>query len=153
MSLIAAVLFGPVACDTGNATGPVDVEDLKFAEFLEVDLAEMSVTALGVWYKDLVVGEGAELAGGQIVTVHYEGWLHDGTKFDSSIDRGEPATFGLHQVILGWQDGLPGMKVGGKRKLVIPPNLAYGSQGTSDGVIPPDATLVFDVELLAIGGI
>ena len=148
--LVAAVLFGPIGCDTGNAVGPENPEKLEFAAFLDVDLSEMSVSPLGVWYKDLVTGAGAEVNAGETVTVHYEGWLHDGTKFDSSVDRGEPATFSLNQVIIGWQDGVPGMKVGGKRKLVIPSNLAYGSQGTSNGVIPSYATLVFNIELLGI---
>ena len=83
--------------------------------------------------------------------MHYTGWLPDGTKFDSSVDRGSPAEFGLDQVIAGWTEGVGSMKVGGKRMLVIPPDLGYGSAGAG-GVIPPDATLVFEVELLGING-
>ena len=139
-------------CLGDSTTGPKDPTKLNFAAFLEVNLAEMSQTALGVYYKDLVVGEGTQVSPGQTVTVHYEGWLHDGTKFDSSIDRGEPATFSLNEVIVGWQDGVPGMRVGGLRKLVIPSNLAYGAQGAGNGVIPPHATLVFDIELLGVEG-
>ena len=150
--LALGMVFAAASCDTGNTTGPVDPTDLDFAAFLGVNLDEMSQTALGVWYKELVVGDGAEVTAGQTVTVHYEGWLHDGTKFDSSIDRGEPATFSLNQVIVGWRDGVPGMKVGGKRKLVVPSDLAYGAQGAGNGVVPPFATLVFDIELLGIGG-
>jgi FKBP-type peptidyl-prolyl cis-trans isomerase FkpA len=135
----------------GDSTGPTNPTQLDFDASLGVNLDEMSKTALGVYYQDLVVGEGAEVSAGQTVTVHYEGWLHDGTKFDSSLDRGVPNTFSLNGVIPGWGDGVPGMRVGGKRKLVIPSKLAYGSQG-SGGVIPPHATLVFDIQLLGIEG-
>jgi FKBP-type peptidyl-prolyl cis-trans isomerase len=101
--------------------------------------------------EDLVVGNGAEAVKGKQVSVHYTGWLTDGKKFDSSKDRGQPFQFALGrgQVIRGWDDGVAGMKVGGKRKLTIPPELGYGSAGAG-GVIPPDATLVFEVELLGV---
>jgi FKBP-type peptidyl-prolyl cis-trans isomerase len=102
--------------------------------------------------EDLVVGTGDVANAGQKVTVHYTGWLTNGTKFDSSKDRRDPFVFdlGRGQVIKGWDQGVQGMKVGGKRKLTIPPGMAYGSRGAG-GVIPPNATLVFEVELLGVG--
>ncbi|MDJ0805315.1 MAG: FKBP-type peptidyl-prolyl cis-trans isomerase [Gammaproteobacteria bacterium] len=109
------------------------------------------ITDTGLKYEDLVTGDGEEATPGQRVSVHYTGWLTDGSKFDSSVDRNEPFSFVLGQgrVIRGWDEGVQGMKVGGKRKLTIPPQLGYGAAGAG-GVIPPNATLVFDVELLAI---
>ena len=111
----------------------------------------MTTTASGLIYEELTVGGGAEAASGQHVTVHYTGWLTDGTKFDSSKDRDDPFSFmlGAGHVIRGWDEGGAGMKVGGTRKLTIPPELGYGARGAG-GVIPPNATLVFEVELLAI---
>lgn len=106
--------------------------------------------ASGLIIEDLVTGNGAEAAAGHEVTVHYTGWLTDGKKFDSSKDRDDPFVFPLGggRVIRGWDEGVQGMKVGGKRKLTIPPALGYGARGAG-GVIPPNATLVFEVELLA----
>ncbi|HET9751324.1 MAG TPA: FKBP-type peptidyl-prolyl cis-trans isomerase [Myxococcales bacterium] len=108
--------------------------------------------AAGLHMEDVVVGTGAEAVKGKLVSVHYTGWLIDGKKFDSSKDRGRPFQFplGRGQVIEGWDQGVQGMKVGGKRKLTIPPELGYGAEGAG-GVIPPGATLVFEVELLGVG--
>ena len=117
-------------------------------------------TASGLQYDDTVTGSGEAARAGQQVQVHYTGWLHDaaqpdgrGRKFDSSKDRGQPFAFGLGagQVIAGWDEGVQGMKVGGTRVLLIPPQLGYGARGAG-GVIPPHATLVFEVELLGISG-
>ncbi|TNE46942.1 MAG: FKBP-type peptidyl-prolyl cis-trans isomerase [Deltaproteobacteria bacterium] len=101
---------------------------------------------------ELEIGTGTEAQSGQKVSVHYTGWLTDGTKFDSSVDRGRPFDFvlGGGMVIQGWDQGVVGMKVGGKRKLTIPPELGYGERGFP-GAIPPSATLVFEVELLGVG--
>ena len=112
-------------------------------------------TPSGLSYTDEVVGTGPEAKAGQQVSVHYTGWLYEGgkkgKKFDSSKDRGQPFGFPLGggQVIKGWDEGVAGMKVGGKRNLVIPPELGYGARGAG-GVIPPNATLTFDVELLGV---
>jgi len=115
------------------------------------DTSNLTTTASGLQYKDITVGAGTEAKQGDTVTVHYTGWLTDGTKFDSSVDRGQPFSFplGAGRVIAGWDEGVAGMKEGGKRILVIPSNLGYGPSGAS-GVIPPNATLIFEVELLDI---
>lgn len=109
-------------------------------------------TPSGLKYTDLVVGKGPSPTAGKQVTVHYTGTLENGRKFDSSVDRKEPFSFviGVGQVIPGWDEGVMTMKVGGKRKLIIPANLGYGARGAG-GVIPPNATLLFDVELLSVG--
>jgi FKBP-type peptidyl-prolyl cis-trans isomerase len=108
-------------------------------------------TASGVNYWDIKVGTGAVAEKGKTVTVHYTGWLTNGKKFDSSVDSGQPASFQLQdgKVIKGWVEGVAGMKVGGKRQLKIPPEAGYGPQGYP-GAIPPNATLVFDIELLGV---
>ena len=117
----------------------------------------MITTPSGLQYLDTTVGDGAEATSGQRVTVHYTGWLYNdgakGAKFDSSKDRGDPFNFPLAggRVIRGWDEGVQGMRVGGTRVLVIPPELGYGARGAG-GVIPPNATLMFEVELLAING-
>ncbi|MCB9694008.1 MAG: FKBP-type peptidyl-prolyl cis-trans isomerase [Alphaproteobacteria bacterium] len=107
---------------------------------------------MGLEIEELTVGEGPKAAHGHKASVHYTGWLVDGSKFDSSLDRGQPFTFALGrgQVIQGWDQGVVGMQVGGKRKLTIPPEMGYGPRGYPP-VIPPNSTLVFEVELLALG--
>ncbi len=122
-----------------------------------VDAATNQVIEMpnGLKYTDTKTGDGATATPGNKVSVHYTGWLYNngakGTKFDSSVDRGKPFQFtlGAHQVIAGWDEGVAGMKVGGKRTLIIPPELGYGARGAG-GVIPPNATLMFDVELLGV---
>jgi FKBP-type peptidyl-prolyl cis-trans isomerase FkpA len=115
----------------------------------------MITTATGLQYEDTREGSGALASAGQLVSVHYTGWLYKdgvlGAKFDSSKDRNDPFEFGLGagQVIRGWDEGVQGMKVGGTRRLVIPPALGYGARGAG-GVIPPNATLLFEVELLGV---
>jgi FKBP-type peptidyl-prolyl cis-trans isomerase len=143
------LLLAGVACGDDGPTGPIDPTELDFAPALGVELDQMTKTSSGLYYQDLVVGTGDEAVPGGSVTVHYTGWLHDGTQFDSSVG-GDPASFSLGEVIAGWSEGVPGMRVGGTRKLVIPPHLGYGSSGFA-GVIPPNATLVFDIELLGVG--
>ena len=117
----------------------------------------MITTASGLQYDDTHPGEGDTATAGQYVTVHYTGWLWEngekGEKFDSSLDRNNPFEFGLGEgmVIQGWDEGVQGMKIGGKRSLIIPPELGYGARGAG-GVIPPNATLLFEVELLGVEG-
>ena len=112
---------------------------------------QMHKLANGLQYEELAVGSGKMAEPGMNVSVHYTGWLTTGEKFDSSVDRGQPFKFqlGAGQVIQGWDEGVKGMRIGGKRKLTIPPDLGYGARGAG-GVITPNATLVFDVELLDV---
>lgn len=118
----------------------------------ETKAGKTVTTASGLKYIDQIVGKGASPVAGKKVKVHYTGTLENGTKFDSSVDRKQPFDFviGVGQVIPGWDEGVMTMKVGGKRKLIIPAKLGYGTRGAG-GVIPPNATLLFDVELLDVG--
>ncbi|MGD1853241.1 MAG: FKBP-type peptidyl-prolyl cis-trans isomerase [Leptolyngbyaceae cyanobacterium] len=131
-----------------------DLDPEETTEETTPDMTDsMTTTDSGLMYEDLEVGTGALPTAGQAVTVHYTGTLENGDKFDSSRDRNRPFSFtiGVGQVIKGWDEGVSTMRVGGRRKLVIPPDLGYGTRGAG-GVIPPNATLVFDVELLRVGG-
>lgn len=137
-----------------NSTLVMEVELTDAKEpvtMTQVPEEDYTTTDSGLKYYDIVEGDGETPQAGQTVEVNYTGWLQDGTKFDSSVERGQPFSFvlGTGNVIPGWDEGVATMKVGGKRQLVIPPDLAYGEAG-SGGVIPPNATLIFDVELLSI---
>jgi len=145
----AATLLVISACGSGKITDP-DIQATTFAPSLGVNLTASTRTESGLYYQDLQVGGGTVARAGFKVTVHYTGWLVDGEKFDSSIDRGQPLTFtlGIHEVIDGWDEGIAGMREGGTRKLIIPPSLGYGSR--QRGPIPPNSILVFDVKLLSV---
>ena len=130
----------PAATATPSPTAVVDSGSIRII-----------TTDSGLQYKDLIVGTGQKAQVGDTAVVHYTGWLEDGTQFDSSLDRGLPFDFviGQGQVIKGWDEGVASMKVGGKRELTIPPELAYGDRSIGD-VIPPGATLIFEVELIEL---
>ncbi len=148
--LVVPMVFVLAAC--GKESGPPEpLTNDDFVDFLNVDLSAMTRTASGLYLQDLQVGSGDGAVAGTTVSVHYEGWLPNGTKFDSRRDRNEAFVFqlGVGFVILGWDEGIVGMRVGGMRKLVIPPHLAYGEAGVPP-TIPGNATLVFDIELLDV---
>ena len=153
--------YGPQGAGGGiippNATLVFDVELVDIRPGSpdspnEVDESDYTTTESGLQYIDLVEGDGATAEAGNTVSVHYTGWLATGMKFDSSLDRGTPFTFnlGAGSVIAGWDEGVAGMQVGGVRQLRIPADLAYGETGAGNGTIPPDAVLIFEVELLEI---
>ncbi|MEX2527670.1 MAG: FKBP-type peptidyl-prolyl cis-trans isomerase [Gemmatimonadota bacterium] len=157
-----ALTVGSVACgdapaarsglEEGTASMPaVDLTEVSYASELTIDLTAMERTGSGLYFRDDVVGEGTLLESGQDAVLHYTGYFPDGRSFDSS-PGGPPFRIrvGVGRVIRGWDEGLPGMREGGSRTLVIPPELAYGAQGAGGGVIPPNAVLVFQVELLEV---
>ena len=148
VALLAVALLS--ACDLNDFRRTPILSSTDFAEKLHVNTDAMTTTPSGLRYQDLAPGTGAVAEPGHEVSVHYTGWLTDGTEFDSSVRHGEPLTFqlGRGRVIAGWDEGVAGMKVGGRRKLVIPPELGYGA--VRNGPIPANATLVFDVELLGV---
>jgi FKBP-type peptidyl-prolyl cis-trans isomerase len=145
---LLCLAVGLVACKN-DPVGPTPIEDEKFAPELRVNLSEMTKTGSGLYLQDLVVGNGKVAASGDLVEVHYTGWLTNGKQFDTSIGEA-PIKFplGVGAVIDGWEEGLQGMRVGGTRKLVIPSHLGY--RGRRRGSIPPHSTLVFDVVLVGV---
>lgn len=158
LALLCLIALFVAACgndepsnENTEAGAPAGAEESE-AETDAGDCSEGVVTTeSGLQIEDIECGEGDEAVTGQLVSVHYVGTLEDGTQFDSSRDRGEPFQFPLGggQVIQGWDEGVQGMKIGGLRKLTIPPELGYGQAGAG-GVIPPNATLIFEIELLAV---
>jgi FKBP-type peptidyl-prolyl cis-trans isomerase FkpA len=147
VEILLLVLLGTAAdlrADPSGGPGPAKIDTATN----ELGLV---TTESGLKYQDLKIGHGPIARKGDTLEVHYTGWFPDGKKFDSSVDRGVPFSykFGAGMVIKGWDEGVAGMKVGGKRKLTIPPDLAYGKRGAGN-VIPPDATLIFEVELLKV---
>ena len=150
--LIALIAIGLIAIGCGKKSpSPKPQAQNPAAQQQSEQSGKLITTPSGLQYTDIVVGTGATPQPGQLAVVNYTGWLEDGKKFDSSLDRGVPFEFRLGQgkVIKGWDEGVASMKVGGKRKLIIPPALGYGERGVP-GVIPPNATLVFEIDLLDI---
>lgn len=123
------------------------IEEATFATPLGVDLAASTKTSTGLYWRDITVGTGAEAKSGSLVTMRYTGWLANGTQFDSNQSSGFQFSLGAGEVIAGWDQGVPGIKVGGSRQLVIPPSLGYGASG--NGPIPPNAILVFNVTMMS----
>jgi FKBP-type peptidyl-prolyl cis-trans isomerase FkpA len=159
---IAALVVGLAACggdepaaetSVAESAEPADTEPSlpEFADALNVSLADMQRSPSGLYIEDLDEGTGLAAKEGHVVTVHYKGWLPTGELFDSNVEGEEPFSFqlGRRDVIAGWEEGVRGMRIDGKRLLVIPPDLAYGQRGYP-GAIPPNAYLVFEVELLDI---
>jgi peptidylprolyl isomerase len=153
--VIALLIAGCKAADQPTPAGSADVpaaaiESATFAPALNVDLAASTKTASGLYYRDLTVGTGPEVANGQRVSVHYAGWLPDGTKVDENVAGQQPFSFspGTGGVIAGWDEGVLGMRLGGKRQLIVPAALGYGAAGS--GPVPPNAILVFTVEVVGV---
>lgn len=153
LGILATAVATLAACGGGSDRPnlPQEYQVARYyADGLGVDLDSMTMKSNGLYTEDLVVGDGARADSGDVVTVQYTGWLPDGTQFDSSRDRNRPfeTALGYGRVIQGWDQGIVGMHAGGRRLLVIPPGLAYGT--TRRGSIPANATLVFDVELVSV---
>jgi FKBP-type peptidyl-prolyl cis-trans isomerase len=148
--MILSVVF--IGCKKAEKPQETTSQTQTQSESTPAEAGKVVVTPSGLNYQDLVIGTGAEAVPGKVVVVHYTGWLMNGEKFDSSLDRGKPFEFplGAGRVIKGWDEGVAGMKVGGKRILIIPPDLAYGERGAGGGRIPPNSTLKFEVELLEV---
>ena len=147
----ALLLLLPLAAAGCDSTTEPRIEETRFAAHLGIDLSQMTQLAGGMYVRDLVVGDGPVVQTGQLVAVHYKGWLADGRGFDQRQPPEQPFRFtpGARQVIAGWEVGVPGMRVGGVRQLVIPPSMGYGRSG-SPPVIPPNAVLVFEVSAVGV---
>ena len=146
----AALVFSLLGCNgEGGLTDP-DITSITFAPSLNVDLSQMTKTTQGIYHRDLVTGSGDVVQGSSRIRAHYSGWLPNGTKFDENLAPSVPLNVQLGQgaLIAGWEIGIPGMKVGGTRQLVIPPSMGYGAAGR--GPIPPNSYLVFVVEMVSI---
>jgi FKBP-type peptidyl-prolyl cis-trans isomerase FkpA len=164
--LLVLLALGPAGCGdarpagdearqpAGAPAGDLDTSEAtrEYAPHLEIDLDQMRRTDSGLFIQDLQEGTGTEATAGDLIVVHYTGWLANGEQFDSSrpVDRPFEVVIGTGEVIQGWDQGIPGMRVGGTRRLVIPPALGYGAAGAGMGIIPPGATLIFEVELLEV---
>lgn len=159
-SLLAlALLAGCDVRESGRVDRPADATGgeesavpTEFAESLDIRLEDMQQTPSGLYIQDLVEGRGLAARSGHVVVVHYTGWLPNGEQFDSTREAGEARSFQLgarRDVITGWEEGVAGMRIGGKRRLVVPPHLGYGARGVP-GAIPPNATLVYEFELIDI---
>lgn len=142
---LAIAAVASMACGD-DMTGPQSIEDAEFASSLGINLANFTRTSSGLYYEDIAEGSGDPAAAGQEVEVAYAGWLKDGTEFDSGAFS---FTLGAGQVVRGFDEGVTGMRVGGIRRIIIPPALGYGSQGS--GPVPPDAIMIFRIEVLSIG--
>lgn len=150
LAVIGVMVLAGVSRSVAIDSAPTNDAQTKEKSMQKTD-TKPTTTGSGLQYIDFKVGDGASPQPGETAIVHYTGWLDNGTKFDSSRDRGKPFGFkvGAHQVIQGWDEGVATMKVGGTRRLIIPPNLGYGQRGAG-AVIPPNARLTFDVELIDV---
>jgi peptidylprolyl isomerase len=148
-ALLCALPLLAAGCADASGPGDPDLAQVTFAPALGVDISTMTRVGDGVYVKDIVVGPGADVSVTKVIGTRYSGWLADGTAVENNLAAAAPYSLviGQSQVIAGWKQGIPGMKVGGKRLLVIPPSLAYGAQGR--GPVPPNAVLVFQVEVVS----